>query len=100
MQQDDFVKVECELHLILENLKTVTCMMEDHQPCTQILYKIGMIQRTLQLLRDSLLACQVRESIAFIQNNSDPDACAMEISRLPDLYKEMIQTPFLKNEVK
>jgi len=100
MDQEKLANVDCNLQLILGDLTTVTSMMENGQPCTQILQKIGTIQRALWFLRYSLIACQVRESIVFLQNNPDPDDRAIEISRLRDLYNEMIRTTFLKNEVK
>jgi DNA-binding FrmR family transcriptional regulator len=96
MDQENLANIDCNLQLILGDLNTVTRMMEDGQPCTQILHKIGTIQRALWFLGNSLIACQVRESITFLQDNPDPDARAIEISRLQDLYKEMIRTPYLK----
>jgi DNA-binding FrmR family transcriptional regulator len=96
MDQENLADIDCNLQLILGDLNTVTRMMEDGQPCTQILHKIGTIQRALWFLGNSLIACQVRESIRFLQDNPDTDAQTIEISRLQDLYKEMIRTPYLK----
>jgi len=96
MQQEDLINIDRNLQIILDDLKTVTSMMEERQPCNQVLHKIGTIQRALRVLGYSLIACQVGESIAFLQNNPDPDARTIEISRLQDLYKGMLRTPYLK----
>jgi DNA-binding FrmR family transcriptional regulator len=96
MKQAELLNIDRNLQVILEDLNTVTRMMEDRHPCNQVLHKIESIQRALRVLGCSLIAYQVRESIAFLQNNPDPDARIIEIVRLQDLYKEMIRTPYLK----
>ena len=96
MKQEELVNLERNLQIILADLNSVTRMMEDRQPCNQTLRQIGTIQRALRDLGYSLIACQVRESIALIQTNPDPDARTIEISRLRELYKEMLRTPYMK----
>jgi DNA-binding FrmR family transcriptional regulator len=100
MNREELVKIEQRLHIILEELIAVTHMLEDGEACSQILQKMGTARRALRALEYSLIACQLRESIALIQNNPDPDTQSIELSRLRDLYIEVIRMPFLKNEVK
>ena len=100
MKREDLVKTDHRLHTILEDLIAVTHMMEDGEACNQILQKIGTARRALRALEYSLIACQLRESIALIQNNPDPETQSLEFSRLRDLYIEVIRMPFLNNEVK
>lgn len=96
MEQRELVFFTCYLQVILMDLKTVTRMIEDQKPYHQIIYQIGAIRRALRILGYSLMACQVRESIAFLQDNSDLAAQTIELSQLQDLYKEITKTPFLK----
>jgi DNA-binding FrmR family transcriptional regulator len=96
MKHEELVKTDHRLHVILEDLIAVSRMMEDGEACSQILHRIGTAQRALRVLGCSLIASQLRESIALIQNNPDPETQSIELSRLRDLYTEMIRTPFLK----
>jgi DNA-binding FrmR family transcriptional regulator len=96
MKREELVKTDHRLQVILEDLIAVTHMMEDGEACSQILQKIEIARRALRALGYSLIACQLRESIALIQNNPDPETQSIEFSRLRDLYTEVIRTPFLK----
>jgi DNA-binding FrmR family transcriptional regulator len=100
MNREELVKIDHRLHIILEELIAVTHMMEDGEACSQILQKIGSARQALRALEYSLIACQLRESIALIQNNPDPETQSIEFSRLRDLYIEVIRMPLLNNEVK
>jgi DNA-binding FrmR family transcriptional regulator len=100
MNREELVKTDHRLHIILEELIVVTHMMEDGEACNQILQKIATAQRALRVLGCSLIACQLRETIALIQSDPDPETQSINLSRLRDLYLEVIRTPFLKNEVK
>lgn len=92
MKQEQLANIDCYLQAIVADLNLVTRMMENQDPCHQIMQRIGMIQHTLKILGCSLIICQAQESIAFLQNNPDPDAQASEIKRLRDLYTEIIRT--------
>lgn len=96
MEKRELVFFTCHLQGILTDLKTVTHMIEDQRPYSQIIYQIGAIRRALRVLGYSMIACQVRESVAFLQDNSDLAAQSIELSQLQDLYKEITKTPFLK----
>jgi DNA-binding FrmR family transcriptional regulator len=96
MEQKELVFLTCYLQVILADLKTVTRMIEDQRPYNQIIFQIGAIRRALRVLGYSLIACQVRESVAFLQGNPDLAAQTIELSQLQDLYEEIIKTPFLK----
>ena len=91
MQPEELVRTDHKLHLILNDLIVVTQMIEDGETCNQILQKIGTAQRALQVLGCSLIACQLRDSITLIQNNPDPETQSIELSRLRNLYTEVIR---------
>lgn len=96
MEHEELVKTDHRLHAILEDLIAVTRMMEDGEACSQILHRIVTARRALRVLGCSLIACQLRESIALIQNNPDLETQSIELSRLRDLYTEVIRAPFMK----
>jgi DNA-binding FrmR family transcriptional regulator len=68
-------------------------MVKDEQPCNQILCKIGLIRQALRSLRRSLIAHKIQDSILVIQNHPDSEIQLLELSRLQDFYREMIQDP-------
>lgn len=94
MKNEQLANVDRYLQIILTDLSSVTRMMEDQQPCNQILQKIGTIQHALRILGCSLIICQAQESIVFLQNNPDPGAGAIEITRLRDLYTEILRSQY------
>lgn len=96
MEHEELVKTDHRLQVILEDLIAVILMIEDGEACNQILQKIATVQQALRALGYSLIACQLRESIVLIQNNPDPETQSIELSRLRDLYTEVIRTPSLK----
>jgi DNA-binding FrmR family transcriptional regulator len=95
MNQKYLVDINCQLHAVLTTLKTVTHMIEEKKPCSQILCQIGTVQHSLWNIRSNMISSQIRESSLVILNTPDVNIRQRELSRLLDLYKENKQTSFL-----
>lgn len=70
---------------ISANIKILIEMVEQEQPCPQILCHITAIKKQLQKLKIDLFICQINQSTLIIQNNSDVFVQLRELDKLREL---------------
>ncbi len=80
------------------HLRAVTRMVEEGQPCDQVLCQLGAVQAALCAAGSALLDSQVETSADIILRNPSAQARVVELERLVTLYGLLIQHPSFLTE--
>lgn len=80
------------------HLHAVTCMIEDNQPCEQVLHQLGAVQASLRAAGLTLLRDQLESSAEVIRNDPHPEERAAELKRIVNLYRLLCRKPSLNQK--
>ena len=68
------------------HLHAVGPMLEDDQPCQQVLHQLNAVRCALEATGSQLLLMEVERCLQAIRENPCPEQCGEELARLASLY--------------
>lgn len=77
------------------HLSAVIRMVENDQPCEEVLHQIAAVRAALNAISLQLLKQQLCNSTALITADPCPDRRCTELNRLLDLYRILSKEPSL-----
>lgn len=75
------------------HLSAVIKMLENDQPCEEVLHQIGAVRAALNAISLQMLERQLHNSADLITSDPCPDRRCTELSRLLDLYQIFSKEP-------
>ncbi len=81
------------------HLRSVIAMVEDGEPCDQVLHQLGAVQAALAAAGGTIVDYQVESSAKIILRNPSTEARVAELERLITLYGLLTKHSVLLMEV-
>jgi hypothetical protein NreA len=81
------------------HLRAVIAMIEDGEPCDQVLHQLGAVQAALAAAGGTMVDCQVESSAQVILRHPSTEARVAELERLITLYGLLTKHSVLLMEV-
>lgn len=75
------------LQSVEDHLHNVIVMVEQDQPCEQVIYQILAIRSSVESLLELLIRQRVNHCLDILMHENCPERQALEISHLAHLYR-------------
>lgn len=81
------------------HLAAVIKMVENDQPCEEVLHQVAAVKAALNAISLQILKQQLQNSTDLIASNPCPDQRCTELTRLLDLYRIFSKEPSFNRRI-
>lgn len=74
------------LHTSEGHLRAISGMLEDDEPCQQVLHQLNAVQCAIEAVGSLLLQMEVERCLRAIRDNPCPEQRCEQLARLVNLY--------------
>jgi hypothetical protein NreA len=95
-QQSEIIR---RLRCAAGHLNTVIEMVEEGEPCEQVLHQLGAVKAVIRAAGSRLIICQAQSIQSIILDSSSPKQRLVELQHLQSLYTIFLHYPNHQIEV-
>ncbi|MHB8776599.1 MAG: metal-sensitive transcriptional regulator [Anaerolineales bacterium] len=89
-QQSEIIR---RLRCAAGHLNAVIEMVEEGEPCEQVLHQLGAVNAAIRAAGSKLIICQAQSIESIILDSPSPQKLLAELKRLQSLYTIFLQYP-------